>query len=273
MFYVEQMSTEEVKAVQLSILVDVASFCQENGIRYFLAGGTLLGAIRHKGFIPWDDDIDILMPRPDYERFLRSFNNNTRKTAPLKVSAYEIDSSYIYPFAKVCNTNTHLEEHTLYSYPLGVHIDVFPIDGLPDDVRDSNRLFGKVKFLKHLYGLKVMKPRRGRSFHKEIIRAVGQLFLYLVSTKQLVANITELSKTYCYETSNHAGCVAWGYGKRERLKKAVFAEAIDVIFEGHTFRAPVGYDEYLVALYGDYMQLPPVEKRQSHHMFRAYWKY
>ena len=268
-FYMEEMSVDEVKTMQFGILMEVASFCQDNGIDYFLGGGTLLGAVRHKGFIPWDDDIDILMPRPDYDRFIRSFNKQIRM---LKVCAYEIDSSYVYPFAKVCHTDTYLEEHTLCSYPLGVNIDVFPIDGLADNIKHSNRLFRKTRLLRRLYSMKVMEPRKGRDIHKEVIRAGGQLFLYPVGVQQLVASIIRLSKTYSYETNEYVGCVAWGYGEKERMKKEVFREGVDVVFEGYTFRAPIGYDQYLTGLYEDYMQLPPVEKRQSHHVFRAYWK-
>src|SRR5690554_3543177 len=110
-FSPKKMSVKELKAVQLGILLDVVSYCENKGISYYLGAGTLLGAIRHNGYIPWDDDIDILMPRPDYERFVQSFNHNARPAEVLKVAAYETDPSYIYPFAKVCNLNTYLEEH------------------------------------------------------------------------------------------------------------------------------------------------------------------
>lgn len=147
------ISFEEHKKIQLSILRDIDVFCQKNQIKYFLAFGTLLGAIRHKGFIPWDDDIDIAMPRPDYNKFILSFNGMVDN---LKVLAPEIDLDYYAPYANVYDTRTVLEEKgtSHLKFEIGVKIDVFPIDGVPTNkivycfVSSIMRFYNQILFIK-----------------------------------------------------------------------------------------------------------------------------
>ncbi|MFR5682857.1 MAG: phosphorylcholine transferase LicD [Clostridia bacterium] len=126
------MSLEEIKSIQLDILSQVANYCDRNGLRYFLAYGTLLGAVRHKGYIPWDDDIDIMMPRPDYMQFINSFNN---EKCALRVGSHYLDKNYPYVIAKVYDTSTLCKENIDVEYSIGINIDVFPIDGLPETER------------------------------------------------------------------------------------------------------------------------------------------
>lgn len=269
----KEMSLDEIRSIQLNLLKELASFCEENNITYFLAGGTLLGAIRHKGYIPWDDDIDILMPRPDYGRFLKLFNENNSNNKIIRVFANEIDGSFPYTFAKLVNCNTYLKEDTLLNYSLGVNIDIFPIDGLPSSLREINMWYKIIDFLRKVYFLKILKPRKGRNIIKEMLLYGGRVVLYLIPTSILARIIILCAKRYSYEESEYVGCLVWGYGKREIVKKEVFRDAIEVEFEGFTFKAPIGYKEYLTSLYGDYMKLPPKEQRVSHHKYKAYWKY
>lgn len=266
----KKMSLEEIKVVQLNILKEVSSFCEKNNINYFLAGGTLLGAIRHKGYIPWDDDIDLLMPRPDYDLFLKLFNKDNNKN--IKVLSNEIDSSFPYTFAKVIDCNTYLKENTLLNYPLGINIDIFPIDGFPNDLKKSKRFIRKVGLLKNIYTVKIIKKRKDRNIVKKIILNVAKMFAKPFNILALVKKIILLSKTYKYEECKFVGCLVWGYGIKERVPKFVFENAIDVEFEHSLYKAPVGYDIYLKSLYGDYMKLPPEEKRKTHHSYIAYWK-
>ena len=146
----KQINIEEIRKLQISILLYVHEFCKKNNIRYSLSGGTLLGAVRHKGYIPWDDDIDIMMPRPDYERFVNEFNEN-RKDVEYKVICSYNDSQFFQPFAKVVNTKTFLKE--TYKRPvaqMGVYIDVFPIDGLPNDEQKREKYWNFIARQKNI---------------------------------------------------------------------------------------------------------------------------
>ena len=136
---------EEMKKIELEILIDVVNFCELNNIRYFLCGGTLIGAIRHKGFIPWDDDIDIAMPRPDYERFIRIYNNEF-----YKVFSWEKNNRILCTYAKVYDTRTLIIENGDFGEELGVNIDIFPVDGLPKNEKEIDRTIKKKKTYKEI---------------------------------------------------------------------------------------------------------------------------
>ena len=142
----KELTIEELKEVELNILKDVAKFCEINKIQYFLCGGTLLGAIRHKGFIPWDDDIDIAMPRADYERFFKLYNGNNSR---YKADSLENNNNWHMSFGRVGDINTVLYEHTLKNKYKKYHafIDIFPVDGLPNNTIKKKLLLLTQKFL------------------------------------------------------------------------------------------------------------------------------
>jgi lipopolysaccharide cholinephosphotransferase len=132
------ITQDELKSIQLDLLQKTADFCEANGIRYFLCGGTLLGAIRHKGYIPWDDDIDIVMPRPDYERFCKTFN---QPDSVYKVKSLLTHPDYACAFAKVYDNRTMLKELHYKGVHFGVYIDVLPVDGVKDSAQIKKIMF------------------------------------------------------------------------------------------------------------------------------------
>ena len=137
-----EIPLEELKSRQLEILTRIDKFCTEHNIQYSLAFGTLLGAIRHKGYIPWDDDIDIMMLRSDYNRFISLFYDEQ-----LRVLSIENESRYILPFAKVVDNNSILIEQSTMELPLGIYVDIFPVDNIPDDISLRNDFYRKKKIL------------------------------------------------------------------------------------------------------------------------------
>lgn len=260
-----ELNIKEIRVIQLNILKQVTDFCDRREIEYFLCAGTMLGAIRHKGYIPWDDDIDIMIPRPDYERLLSIFDIEG-------LSFYDISKydKYDKTFGKVADDTTLLIENVSTKFNIGVNIDVFPIDGFPEDENIREKHLNKLLLYRKAILLKIVKFRRGRGIIKNLFLFFAKCVLSLLSFKYLVNKTVSLAKKYDYLNSTYAGLAVWGYGKREIFPKHIYKSNMNVDFEGYTFNVPKAYNEYLSGLYGDYMKLPPKDKQFTHHDFKAY---
>lgn len=185
----KNIEVEELKRIQTDILNFVDGFCKKNGLRYWLAYGTLLGAVRHKGYIPWDDDIDILMFREDYEKFVTTF-----KDERYKVFATEVNAKYPYPFAKVGDTATYFEEEIKDAIDTGVNIDVFPLDYIPEDrVKSATK---RRDFLQKVWMLKRLPRLKRRGFVKNSVLAVSQLALSPISVHSIVRKMEDNAKMF-----------------------------------------------------------------------------
>lgn len=261
MKYINQ---EELKNIQLEILNEVSDFCEDHDITYFLAYGTLIGAIRHKGYIPWDDDIDIAMPRPDYEKFLHSFN---KRKSCVQVVSLENDRHYGLSFAKVHNTRTIMHETQYNQDVYGVYIDVFPLDG----VKNNAQL--KILRMANLMLHTKKANFTHRKISKKIINFFGKILLLPFSIHFMVKMIDKMARKYPFGSTPMAGGICDSVvGERAMIEKSVFEGVLTQEFEGRMYKIPKGYDKWLRRIYGDYMQLPPVEKRKTHHVFKAWWK-
>ena len=262
----KEIDIVEGKQIQLAILKNVALFCEKNNIRYFLCGGTLLGAVRHNGYIPWDDDIDIAMPRPDYERFL-----NTFKDEYCKLLRWSKGSKCLCPFAKVYDSRTFLEEPSNWQEELGVNIDVFPIDGLPGS---DKKIKKTVQIAKLLFGLVVCATIKNISQRRPIKKL--EIIIMRVVYKIFPLKVTEYTIThatkYEFDTSNMVACLVWGYGVKEVMPKEVATEYIKGKFEDAQFNIPKDYNIYLTNLYGNYMKLPSESCRVYKHSAKMWWK-
>jgi lipopolysaccharide cholinephosphotransferase len=272
-----ELTLSELQAKSLSILAEVHSFCEENGIMYYLAYGSLIGAIRHKGFIPWDDDIDIIMPRNDYDLFCKSFSSEKLRI----ISEHDRDS-YI-TFCRVYDPgDTFVVATNPYhgrKDPGGVWIDIFPIDG----AEDSFDLFKKR--VNKMYWLWIMQcqerqskanilagqttSKRIKLLLKKIVLVNGMLLRVINRKLVKMATVCKLGTTGHW---TQVGCVDDGvrcYQRMEDISTFKYAE-----FEGYQFRIPIGYDRILKNIYGNYMELPPVEKRvpKESKVLKYYWK-
>lgn len=256
-----------MKTIQLAILDEVDKFCRDNGITYFLTFGTLIGAVRHKGFIPWDDDIDIAMPRPDYERFVNNFNRQSNASY-YKVIDWLSSPNYGLPFAKVHDSRTVMHEYLYKQDDFGVYIDVFPIDGIERDKRQIPRVSRLVKLL----NTKKAVLGRGRALWKDCVIGCGKFLLLPISKKFLIRRIEQIATSVDYDSAKEVACAVSFYSEKDIVRKVAVDKTIDCTFEGKTYKIPEGYDEYLSNIYGDYMKLPPVEKRVTHYLFEAWWK-
>ena len=265
-----KLSLKEIQSNSLKILLNVHDVCHNLGIDYSLAYGTLIGAARHKGFIPWDDDIDIIMTRENFERFVKEYKSNNSFQL---VSPYDVNS-YI-AFARVCDIKeTQIVSRSPWSnYETGVWIDIFPMDSVSDnEIRHKKRL--KVlnlywRLITIARGAKVSLVNLNQwDRPKYIIWLKKVLFLNGIFVRVLLEHFMKRITNPIYATSNHcaqlACCDEYGF-----YEKKDFEEYTTLEFEGHQLSVIKEYDKVLRLLYGDYMQLPPVEEqvpKQSHYI-------
>lgn len=258
---------EEVKAIMLDILKDVAHFCEQNDIVYFLSSGTLIGALRHKGFIPWDDDIDIEMPRPDYERFIKLYSEKGKYSV---LSPYDKKSFYFH--TKIYDDRTikteNIINHRDYC-PVGVDIDVFPIDGQPDE-KHFNRFKTETDFRQFVFSLFLLSIKPIPK--DDVSMFIKSVLSHIVGYKRLLRIYMKSASKYDYSTSSMVGFISPYSKYKNRHSKDVFKSGFKVSFEDADFFAPVGYDQYLTNIYGDYMTPPPEDKRASTHDVNYMWK-
>lgn len=271
----KEISFDEIKILQLEILRDIDSFCINNGIKYSLAYGTLIGAVRHKGYIPWDDDIDIMMPRKDYERFINTFNGTFKH---LTVLSPEINPNYYAPYANVYDNRTYLTEgcNGHRGMQIGVKIDVFPIDGVSENTQVYERDMRLIAKLNNIMYIKRITNllKSGFEFKRVIAVCAYKLLFCLLSYKVLQNRIMSIVNRQNASNSDYVDNIVFNpYIKRRTcFNKSVLESYQRVYFEGFEFNIITDYDSVLKGIYGDYMQLPPVKNRVAHHDFKAYWK-
>ncbi len=261
-----KLSSDEIKQTELSILKEFDSFCKNNNLTYYLCGGTLLGAIRHKGFIPWDDDIDVFMPRPDYERFRELTSFNPIKNNIYTCSAFPCKKQIDYPFVKLLDMTTKVIEEGRPKQFMAIWIDIFPVDGFPENIKERKKYINKMAKLRRWFCACSQDFIAAKNFLNLLKRLIPTILLRLYGTKGLCKHIDSLAKKYPYNDSSTIGCTIWGYGIKECIDKSNFSSIVKVDFENQQFNAMNGWDNYLKSLYGNYMQLPPEEKRVCHNL-------
>lgn len=267
----EKIELEELKKIQLGILDYIDKFCRDNNIKYWLDSGTLLGAVRHKGYIPWDDDIDIGMLRQDYEKFTELFNKDNNSN--YKFHCYENDSNWYFPYGKVLDGNTIMYEPDEKSgVKTAVYVDIFIYDNAPADEEFLKKMYRKRDLYNKLNKLQtskhfVLPEKQKYNFLRYPVWLLFQLFPKRYFIRKSINNCKKYMKEETGYIGNFSGMVA-----KVKSKKEIFNSFIEVEFEGKKYPAPIGYDEWLTDCYGDYMKLPPKEKQVSHHRFVAYKK-
>ena len=246
-----EMDASEIRNSQLSLLNYTKEVCEKNNLCYFLAGGTALGAVRHKGFIPWDDDIDVCMKLNDLKTFIQIVNEEKKYDI---ISIFNENEYLGSDGARLIDTKTFTYS-SLFPIPLtsGISIDIFPLYGLPDDEKQ------KLKFIQYMSELE-----------KEYFSS-----LYLKEDSEIIINkIIECMHKYPLDTASYVGYILSPCYKKENVifKKSFFDEYILKEFEHSYYRIVKDYDGYLTTLYDNYMALPKKSERKSHHHYKAFWK-
>ncbi len=264
----KRITLQEMQCYVSNILRRFDEFCNEKELTYYVGYGTLLGAIRHNGFIPWDDDIDIMMPRDDYDKLLKySFIDDEKR--------YEIVSSknrrgWPYPFAKCVDNNTELIEQQFNSGTIGVYIDLFPLDGLP-----SGNIRRKIHMM-YLYFWHYMlitlqkRELKGSSKLKTAVKYAVYPIAKLIGIERMVSHIEKIGRKYSLLDADFVAsqmiCV---YGGKECVKRDFYKHRERHAFQDFTVWIPSGYDGILKSLYHDYMKLPPEDRRITHHIYNV----
>lgn len=268
----EIKTIEELKKIQLDLLLEFHRFCCENSIKYSLAAGTLIGAVRHKGFIPWDDDIDVYLLREEYNKLLKLYPNAPQNNCSL--ISMERNNHWYRAYAKFYDTRTLMEENTKNKYKgIGVGIDVFPIDDVPDEHDEWKKYNKKRMFLRNIMSVKSFTFSSKRNILKTVFVFLCQLLLLPFSLRWLAVEMNKYSQKHNGKGFSHVyeNCLGVYNSENAWLKKDI-EDVVDAEFEGHLVKIMKGFDDYLTTVYGDYMELPPESKRISHHSFEAYWK-
>ena len=268
----KELTLKDIQNISLSILDNVHSFCVENSIKYSIAYGTLLGAVRHKGFIPWDDDIDIIMPRNDYDRFCKIYQDSDE----FKLYDFSRKNSLI-PYGRVCDVKvTRVISETAWTKEdTGVWIDIFPVDGVEENMDKFKAQIDEASRLWKGSWFKRGALNDISSSHSvlENVKTIIKRLVYGDSIYEHVTKQIELCKRIPFDDSKYWGNLSFLiYGTKERHQSSEFESLLLISFEGRKYNALSGYDEYLKEYYNDYMQLPPAEKRRTHSMHGYYWR-
>lgn len=247
----------------------VDEICRQESICYFLSGGTLLGAVRHQGFIPWDDDIDVMMPRPDYERFLKAAPKYMNERYVL--AHPRVRQDYAMPWIRIWDMHTRIRpSFTQKVSTPTLFLDIFPIEGLPSSERACKRFYTEIRARDIL----LKCARRSALFEDERQQTLKRILMVLTrfrSPASWARGLDRAAKRRDFDKAKYCGvCTVTHYGMRERMPAEVFRGTTHVTFEGREYPAPIGYDTYLKRLYGDYMKLPPEAERFSRHRIEAY---
>lgn len=273
----EKLSMKEVQQGSIEILTKIDEVCRTEDLEYCLAYGTLIGAIRHKGFIPWDDDIDIMMPRRDYNRFIAYCLNHKDELYPLEIINPQVNGKCPYTITRISDSRYKLDVDNEFDYGLGLFVDVYPMDGVGKTVREYSKLKRKASRYASMCFISTrqrVKRENTKSIFKMIIKYPAFAVAKKFGTKFFMNKLYSIAEKCDYDSSKYVGCIIWASddGLRGIFPKEWFNEYIDVEFEGHMFRAPKEFDKVLSHCYGEYMKLPPEEARIAHHYYDAYKK-
>ncbi|MCH5155399.1 MAG: LicD family protein [Clostridiales bacterium] len=250
----------------MQILVWFRDYCESKGYRYYITGGTLLGAVRHGGFIPWDDDIDVLMPADDYAKFIHDDFADT----PYRLLSFDLDGQSTTAITKLYDPNTLVQAERHTKYPIGLHIDIFPLFPLGATLKDARALQKKVRVpitCKSWLIAEKFNPPKNKLLY--LPKWFGSKAAKLYGLKRALKKLEKARAKYTLSQSNYVGHINGVF--RECVEKWQYESPSEVTFEGEVFKCCADPHKFLTGFYGDYMTLPP-ETQRVNHGFTVYVK-
>ena len=264
----KELTIEEIQQASFKVLLKFKEICDKNNFEYFLAFGTLIGAIRHKGFIPWDDDIDVVMKRSEYEKFVKFCIEHPEELKPFELLHYKTNKDYIYPIARISDPAYRIDYENAKEYGLGCFIDVYPLDGRnPNDKRHIKKMM-HLNSIIYVGGQK--KLTKARNFLRNIPKAIIYVYTRFISLNKKLEKADKKAQKYSYGCTEEVSAMV--IEANIPMKYKHFLGSVDVDFNGYKFKAPEEYHELLTEYYGDYMKLPPEEDRVGHHYYKVFKK-
>ncbi|MCL2375371.1 MAG: LicD family protein [Firmicutes bacterium] len=268
--HLNESQKEKLKQCQLQMLDAVVDICEKHNLTYVLLGGTCLGAVRHKGYIPWDDDIDIGLPRDDYDKLVKIANEVLPEN--MFFQTFENEKEYPLLFAKVRLNDTYFHQEIVSQLEMhhGIYIDIFPLDGCGDLLNKAKKHLQKIRFYRRIVGGKILAKQNQSTLSKYKIKMfLAKIATPFFSASRAYKKAQKSFYKYTFKESSYIGNILGAWGEKEIAKKEVMfgenMQTTQIEFEGKIYNAPYDTHAYLISLYGDYMTPPPPEKRISHH--------
>ena len=271
----QELTLRECQIATLEVYKMFSELCKKIGVKYSIAFGTLIGAVRHKGYVPWDDDFDIVMPRADYDKFLKYCSEHKGGFSP----KYEIHNKYTiencrYNITRFCCNDYKLLFYIWPGYESGLFIDIYPLDGLgkSNDYKYWQKNSRKMLGLQKMVSL-TFKPFYPKNYPlwKKVRNKIFKFFFVHKSANYYLSKLDKIGQKFSWDESDYVYCTVWTQLKRiPQIRKEIFEDLVEFDFEGVKVPGPKDYDEFLRPIYEDYMKLPPLELQQPHHGYKVY---
>ena len=268
----KKIELDEMKKIQVEMLKYIDQVCKENQIKYFLIGGSLIGAIRHNGFIPWDDDIDIALTREDYNKLLNILKEESNKR--YKLLDHSTQADYFYPFAKLVDSRTTMIENKFKNIEnYGVYIDIFAYHGLPSNEKEKNKQYKKIKSLQRKIFHCSLKNPYNSNFFKNVLKFPFVTYARLIGPNKILRKYDKVLNKYSVIDNEYAISNWPIYKKQSEIQNSKNLEKV-VYHQFENIEALIlsEYDQFLKTTFGEYMKLPPESERKSNHDINVCWK-